>query len=118
VIDHLAEAPLVRRIAVKGLFLADAAQERKRFVQLEREHAEDVVALDAVDVGEVIGCGFSGFRESSHVTSLPEGLSLPDSRRRRRGRLFRALLVRQPQKAPLLRLELLLGEDPVVDEPT
>ena len=53
VIENLANAPLLRLVALAGLLFRDVAQKRHRLLELCLKHAEDVIALDAVDVSEI-----------------------------------------------------------------
>ena len=48
VIENLADAPLLRLVAVERLFLGDAQQERRRFLELGLEDSDDVAAADPV----------------------------------------------------------------------
>src|ERR1700757_2323148 len=52
VAKHLADAPLVRGVAVERSFLGNASKETDRIVQLRDHRAEAIVTLDLVDVGE------------------------------------------------------------------
>src|SRR5580765_3456714 len=70
VVPHLADAPFVRRIPMQGPILRDATQEWKRFVQLDLQRADDIVAGGAVDVSEIIRSSFVGFGAANHVTIL------------------------------------------------
>ena len=67
VIDDLADAPLLRLVAVKRLLLGNAEQKRGRFLKLGLEDADDVVARDPIDVPEIVGRGFGAFRASHHA---------------------------------------------------
>ena len=72
-IQYLADSPLLRRVAVKRLLLGDAPQESDGFFQLSLQLADDIVARDPVDVGEVVRRGLVAFWRSHHAIILARG---------------------------------------------
>src|SRR5258708_3433078 len=69
-IEHLANTPLLGRVAVEGLLLGDAGKERRCVVQLFFERANDVGVRDQIDVREIVRCGFGALRGPGHSTTL------------------------------------------------
>lgn len=70
VTERFANAPFIRSVAMKRFLLRNAGEECERRLELGFDGCDGVVALDFVDVGEVVGGGFGGFGASGHAEIL------------------------------------------------
>ena len=69
-VQEFADGPFIGRVVVERLLLGDGSEQAKRGIDLRFEGGEDVFTGDAIDVGVVIGRGFSGCGAAGHAVTL------------------------------------------------
>lgn len=70
VTERFANAPFIGSVAMERFLFGDAGEETETRIELGFDGCDGVVALDFVDVGEVVGGGFGGFGASGHTGIL------------------------------------------------
>jgi hypothetical protein len=70
VIEQFADSPLVRRIALQGLFVRDTTQQRQRVAGLRAQRGTDITLRHEIDIAEVVVCGFGTGGKCAHTVKL------------------------------------------------
>src|SRR5207302_1774433 len=65
-IQGLANAPLIRSVAMQRLLLRDAFEQRERVAELRFQNGDDRISGDPVDVREVVRRGFARLWTADH----------------------------------------------------
>src|SRR5207249_6389001 len=66
VVQHLPDAPFIRRVVVQRFFFGDRREQALRLFQLILERGKRIVAGYAIDVSEIVGRGFGGLWAGDH----------------------------------------------------
>jgi len=77
VIQHLPDAPLLRRITPKRLLLRNPRKKSQRFLELPLGDRQNIVAAHLVDVGKVMCHRFVASRPSNYDPILPHRSRMP-----------------------------------------